>query len=64
MIEIRLKIPNTSIFIKGNPGKKFERFGEMFVKPDINVLFAYTKDDEAVMIPASNIAYMKDVEEA
>jgi len=63
MIEVRLKVPSTSIFIKGNPGKKFERFGGMFMKPDINVLFAYTKDDEAVLIPASNIAYMKNVKE-
>jgi|GEM_PF-5383188 len=63
MIEVRLKIPSVTIFIKGDLEKGSRKMSELFLKPGINILRADTNTGDAIMIPASNIAYMRNVKE-
>ena len=65
MIEVRLKIPSASIFIKGDLAKEpmTKQMSELFLNPGINLLRANTEDDCTIFIPASNIAYVKNREE-
>ena len=65
MIEVCLKIPSITIFIKGDieDDSLSKKMSELFLKPEINLLRADTNTGDAIMIPASNIAYIKNVKE-
>jgi len=65
MIEVRLKVPSTTIIIKGNIKHKeiIEQIGKLFLTPENRLLNAETRAGDAIMIPGSNIAYMKNVKE-
>jgi len=66
MIEVRLKVPSTSIIIKGNIKHEeiIKQMGKLFLTPENNLLNAETRSGDAIMIPGSNIAYMKNVKES
>ena len=65
MIEVRLKNPRMHVFIKGDLKKKSmkQSVGELFMKPDINILMAEKNGGKTIAIPASNIAFMQEAEE-
>jgi len=65
MIEVCLKVPSMTIFIKGNlkNNNMTKQLGELFLKPEINLLRADTNEGGVIIIPGSNIAYMKNAKE-
>jgi len=54
-----------TIFIKGNlkNNNMTKQLGELFLKPEINLLRADTNEGGVIIIPGSNIAYMKNAKE-
>ena len=65
IIEIGLKIPEVMLYIKGDLENDLEfrsKIGELFLK-DSHAFMAEAEEGGMVVIPSSNISYMKNVKE-